>query len=111
MTVTPDPRIIEGLAAQVLLLRRLESDGARLIGWKAGFGAPAALAAMALDAPLVGFLTDATRLDAGTDGTARAALSGWTRPMAEAGENSQTNSAPRPRTHSRMEGRRLASVM
>ena len=84
MTVTPDPRIIEGLAAQALLLRRLESDGARLIGWKAGFGAPAALAAMALDAPLVGFLTDATRLDAGADGTAPAALTGWVRPMAEA---------------------------
>ncbi len=83
MTVTADPRVSVGLAAQAELLARLEAGGARRIGWKAGFGAPAALAAMGLDAPLVGFLTDRTRLSA-SDGVARAPLTGWTRPMAEA---------------------------
>lgn len=83
MTVD-DPRLLAGLTEQARMLRTLEAEGARRIGWKAGFGAPAALAAMALDAPLVGFLTDRTRLAVDADGRAAASLTGWTRAMAEA---------------------------
>ena len=36
------------------------TSGARHIGWKAGFGAPAALQRFGLTGPLVGYLTDAT---------------------------------------------------
>ena len=83
MTVTADPRVVAGLGAQAELLTAMEASGARRIGWKAGFGAPAAMEAMGLDAPLVGFLTDRTLLTLGP-GPAPVMLDGWTRPMAEA---------------------------
>jgi 2-keto-4-pentenoate hydratase len=41
------------------------SADARPIGWKVGFGAPAALELMQITAPLLGFLTDATVLESG----------------------------------------------
>lgn len=79
-----DPRVVEGLRRQRELLERMRSEGAQHLGWKAGFGSPAALSALALDAPLVGFLTDRTLLAPGPDGDATAGLDGWARPMAEA---------------------------
>lgn len=78
---TDDPRVVAGLAAQASLLDAMQASGARRIGWKAGFGAPAAMAAMGLDAPLVGFLTDRTLLPVGATPVR---LDGWNRPMAEA---------------------------
>lgn len=83
MTAMIDPRVVAGLAAQAELLDAMQASGARRIGWKAGFGAPAAMAAMGLDAPLVGFLTDRTLL-AVEPSPSPVTLDGWTRPMAEA---------------------------
>lgn len=54
------PAIVSGLQRQHAERRRLLSGPASHLGWKVGFGAPAALTAMDIDAPLVGFLTDAT---------------------------------------------------
>ena len=48
---------------------RLRQDrlnaGEKSIGWKVGFGAPASLERLKLDAPLIGFLTDKTILQTG----------------------------------------------
>jgi 2-keto-4-pentenoate hydratase len=81
---TSDRRIIEGMVAQRALLEQLQLDGARVIGFKAGFGASASLEKLRLGAPLIGFLTDRTRLDTRPDLPTTVDLSGWRRPFAEA---------------------------
>ncbi|MGH9169030.1 MAG: hypothetical protein ACRD02_14505 [Acidimicrobiia bacterium] len=74
-----DPRIRAGMKSQLELRRRMIDEGARPIGWKVGFGAPAARERLSIMAPLVGFLTDATVLQSG----ARVSIGGWTRPVVE----------------------------
>ncbi len=54
--------------------------GAQPLGWKVGFGAPAAMEMLGIDKPLVGFLTDRTLLPDG--GTAH--VGDWAKPMLEA---------------------------
>ena len=58
--------------------KRLER-GERAIGWKVGFGTPAALESLGTRRALVGFLTDGSLLDRG----ARVSLAGWRNPMLE----------------------------
>ncbi|MDH3540881.1 MAG: hypothetical protein OEP52_12835 [Acidimicrobiia bacterium] len=60
-----DPRVVAGLPRQLAARSRMVSADARPIGWKVGFGAPAALELMQITAPLLGFLTDATVLESG----------------------------------------------
>src|SRR5215813_2676848 len=80
MTVTlADARVAAGMRAQLELRRRAIAAGARRIGWKVGFGAPAALAKFALTAPLIGFMLDRNVLAAG----ATVSLAGWVKPAAE----------------------------
>jgi 2-keto-4-pentenoate hydratase len=80
MTQEPaDARVARGMRAQLELRRRALAAGARPIGWKVGFGAPAALAKFALVAPLVGFMLDRNVLAAG----ATVSLAGWVKPAAE----------------------------
>lgn len=55
------------------------ADGAAGIGWKVGFGAPASLELMAITAPLLGFLTDATVRESGSI----VETAGWTRGVVE----------------------------
>ena len=69
-----DPRIIEGLRRQLALREQVLESGARNIGWKVGFGAPAALELMRITAPLLGYLTDTTVFDSG----ATFNTGGWT---------------------------------
>jgi 2-keto-4-pentenoate hydratase len=64
---------------QFALLKEREAGGARRIGWKVGFGAPAAKERLKLDAPLIGFLLDRAVLKDG----AAVSLKGWTKPVAE----------------------------
>ncbi|MBZ5737936.1 fumarylacetoacetate hydrolase family protein [Nocardioides mangrovi] len=71
-----DPRIRRG-TERMLAARAAAPDP---IGWKAGFGAPASLAALEIDRPLVGFLTRSRLLPSGTS----ASVSSWTKPMLEA---------------------------
>jgi 2-keto-4-pentenoate hydratase len=74
-----DLRIAAGMRAQLELRRRAVADGARPIGWKVGFGAPAALAKFAISAPLLGFMLDRNALAPG----ATVSLAGWVKPAAE----------------------------
>ncbi|MEZ5116355.1 MAG: fumarylacetoacetate hydrolase family protein [Candidatus Nanopelagicales bacterium] len=78
--VPADPRRERGMRAQSEFLRTRLADGARQVGWKAGFGSPQGLAALGLTAPLVGFLLDTgARSSGATIDTSR-----WTKPVIEA---------------------------
>ncbi len=63
------------------LARRAEmlASGRRHLGWKVGFGSAAAMQRLGLAAPLVGFLTDGSRLESG----AACRIAGWTRAVLE----------------------------
>ena len=74
-----DPRIAHGMRRQSELRRKRLDAGAKLIGWKVGFGAPAAKEKLQIAAPLVGFLLDRAVLPAG----ATVSLGGWQKPVAE----------------------------
>lgn len=71
-----DARIRRG-TERMLAARAAASDP---IGWKAGFGAPASLASLSIDRPLVGFLTRSRLLPTG----ASVSVASWTKPMLEA---------------------------
>lgn len=77
--VWEDPRVSRGTERMLAARGARLHGGARAIGWKVAFGAPAAQARFGIGAPLVGFLTDATRL---TDG-ASVSISGWAKPALE----------------------------
>lgn len=74
-----DPRIQAGMRRQFTLFEERRRAGARRIGWKVGFGAPAAKEKLKIDRALVGFLLDRAVLPDG----ANVSLSGWTKPVAE----------------------------
>jgi 2-keto-4-pentenoate hydratase len=74
-----DPRIVRGTAAMLELRRTRIEDGARPLGWKVGFGSPAAYDLLGTDRPLVGFLTDRSLVDDG----ATVPVGDWTTPMLE----------------------------
>ena len=57
-----DERIISGMRQQRELRDARIADGARQVGWKVGFGSPAALKSLRIDRPLVRFLLDAGML-------------------------------------------------
>ncbi|MDP1714492.1 MAG: fumarylacetoacetate hydrolase family protein [Anaerolineales bacterium] len=74
-----DPRILRGMEKQLRLRQDRLNAGEKSIGWKVGFGAPAALEHLRLDAPLIGFLTDKTLLHS----NATISIAGWTKPAME----------------------------
>jgi 2-keto-4-pentenoate hydratase len=74
-----DPRIAAGMRAQFALRRAKRDAGAKQIGWKVGFGAPAAKEKLKIAMPLVGFLMDSALLPSG----ASVSLKGWQKPVAE----------------------------
>jgi 2-keto-4-pentenoate hydratase len=74
-----DPRILHGMERQLRLRQDRLNAGERSIGWKVGFGAPAALERLQIDAPLIGFLTDKTLLSSG----AMVSIADWTKPAME----------------------------
>jgi 2-keto-4-pentenoate hydratase len=53
-----DPRLRSGLEAQLEQRRTRLSAGEKALGWKLGFGSPAAMGKLGTAAPLIGFLTD-----------------------------------------------------
>lgn len=79
MNAWDDPRIQAGMKRLLAMRRARLERGERPIGWKLGFGAPAAMQRLGISAPLVGFLTDATRVASGD----AVSIAGWTKPMAE----------------------------
>jgi len=74
-----DERISKGMATQMSMRRRHLESGARHLGWKVGFGTPAAMERLGTTAPLFGFMTDRSLV------TSRSVLSiaGWTRGVLE----------------------------
>jgi len=79
MNKVNDPRVLQGMQKQFELRQARLNAGEKLIGWKVGFGAPAALERLKLEAPLIGFLTDKIALASG----ASLSCSGWTKAAAE----------------------------
>jgi 2-keto-4-pentenoate hydratase len=67
------------METQLELRRARLKAGEKPLGWKVGFGAPAALERLSIDAPLIGFLTDKTLLPSG----ATASIAGWVKAIAE----------------------------
>ena len=53
--------------------------GEQPLGWKVGFGAPAAMEKLGIKAPLIGFLTDRALVSSG----ATLSLANWKKPLAE----------------------------
>jgi 2-keto-4-pentenoate hydratase len=74
-----DARIALGTVAMLALRRDRLDQGARALGWKVGFGSPAAFELLGTDRPLVGFLTDRSLVDDG----ATVPVGDWTAPMLE----------------------------
>ena len=74
-----DPRIIAGMRDQLAARDELLRAGERQLGWKVGFGAPAALEKLGTDRPLVGFLLESALLPDG----ASVPIGGWTAPALE----------------------------
>ena len=79
MNPSDDPRIARGMTAQLATRRARIAAGEQPLGWKVGFGAPAAMAKLGITAPLVGFLMRPALVPSGTP----ASLAGWTKPVAE----------------------------
>jgi 2-keto-4-pentenoate hydratase len=75
-----DSRIVRGTVRMLAFRDVALAGGAEHLGWKAGFGAPAAQAALGTDGPLVGYLTRDRLV---TDGSV-VDVSTWTRPVLEA---------------------------
>lgn len=101
-----DVRVERGMRRQLDALRRRIEQGERRLGWKIGFGSPAALESLALDRPLVGFLTDASALPSGST----CDVSAWRRPMLEA-EVAVVMAEDLPRGASREDVRRRAAEL
>ncbi len=66
MSVWDDPRVVRGMRRQLEWLETRTDAGERLTGWKVAFGSEQAMRNLGIEAPLVGFLTDAARRETGT---------------------------------------------
>lgn len=74
-----DERITRGMRTQLAGRAGRLAGGERPIGWKAGFGAAAAMEKLGIDGPLVGFLTDRVVVEPG----ATVSIAGWAQPVVE----------------------------
>jgi 2-keto-4-pentenoate hydratase len=79
MAAWDDPRIARGMTAQLAGRRARMAAGVPPLGWKVGFGAPAAMEKLKIAGPLVGFLMRDALIPSG--GTT--SLNGWVKPVAE----------------------------
>ena len=78
-TAWDDPRIARGMTAQLAARRARIDRGETPLGWKVGFGAPAAMAKFNITGPLIGYLMQRALVPSG----AAASLTGWVKPIAE----------------------------
>jgi 2-keto-4-pentenoate hydratase len=74
-----DPRVERGMKEQFAKRRARIEAGEKPLGWKVGFGAPAAMKNLGTTAPLLGYLMQRALVAPG--GTV--SLSGWSKPVAE----------------------------
>ncbi len=79
MPPVSDERITLGMEHQLGDLRRKLDRDEHPLGWKLGFGVPAAMKKLGIDAPLVGHLVNAGRLESG----AVVDVSSWGNPKLE----------------------------
>jgi 2-keto-4-pentenoate hydratase len=79
MKLWEDPRVVRGMRVQLDLRRQRLAGGDKSLGWKVGFGAPAMLKQLGISGPLMGFLTQNARVQAGGS----VSLAGWANPVAE----------------------------
>lgn len=77
--VWDDPRVSRGIDRMLTDRRRRLAAGEQHVGWKVAFGGRPAQERLAIEGPLIGFLTDAGLLSDG----ATVDTSGWTRPALE----------------------------
>jgi 2-keto-4-pentenoate hydratase len=80
MNAWDHPLIKKGMPAQLAKRRARIAAGERPLGWKVGLGAPAAMARLGLQAPVVGFLMQRALLLSGST----VSLAGYLKPVAEA---------------------------
>ena len=71
--------MVPGLASQFERRAQALQRGAGRFGWKVGFGAPSAMQMMAIDRPLLGYLTDEGVVPSGT----AVDVSGWRQAVIE----------------------------
>lgn len=74
-----DARVKRGLQAQLEARRHRINDGERPLGWKVGFGAPAAMTALGIHQPLIGYLMHSGIVASGSE----LSYSDFTRPAIE----------------------------
>lgn len=74
-----DPRIARGMKEQLANRRARIEAGEEPLGWKVGFGAPAAMERFKITTPLVGHLMKRGLIASG----GCASLKGWVKPVAE----------------------------
>ena len=74
-----DPRIQAGMQKLMGIRRARLEAGDVSLGWKVGFGAPASLESLNIDAPLIGFLLKSVELEPG----GAVSVADWTRAIAE----------------------------
>jgi 2-keto-4-pentenoate hydratase len=74
-----DPRVAAGMRAQLSSRATKLAAGGKRLGWKAGFGAPAALAKFGLPGPLCGYMLGEARVVSGDE----VSIAGWAKPVAE----------------------------
>jgi len=74
-----DPRIARGMAQQLTRWHERLKTGEKALGWKVGFGAPAAMEKLGITAPLVGFLTDKALVRPAST----LSIADWNKPVAE----------------------------
>ena len=79
MRAWDDPRVRSGMQTQLAKRRARIAAGEAPLGWKVGFGAPAAMQKLQISAPLIAFLMRKALLASG----ATVSLSGWSKPAAE----------------------------
>jgi len=74
-----DPRIARGMARQLTRWHERIKAGEKTLGWKVGFGAPAAMEKLGITTPLVGFLTGQALIRPATT----LSITDWKKPVAE----------------------------
>jgi 2-keto-4-pentenoate hydratase len=77
--MSQDERVTRGMKSQLADRRMALARDDRGLGWKLGFGTPAAMEKLGTDAPLVGYLLESARLESG----AVVDISNWGNPRLE----------------------------
>jgi len=79
MNLWDDPRVIKGMTAQLAERRRRIAAREQPLGWKLGFGAPAAMTKLKIPGPISGYLMQSALLPTG----APVNVKDWIQPVAE----------------------------